>query len=47
MKVSGLGVEAELQLQAYGTATAMQLVAMLYPSPIDRGQGLNPHSHGH
>ena len=46
MEVPRLGVELELDLQAYGTATATpalqpmsQLTAMPEPEPTERGQG--------
>jgi len=57
MEVPRLGVEVELMLPAYTTATARpdlsrvcdppQLMAMLDPSPTEQGQGSNPHPHGH
>ena len=49
-----LGVELELQLLAYATATPdsscvydlyLQLTAMLDPQPNERGQGLCPHGY--
>ena len=53
MDIPKLGVELELQLLAYGTATAVpdpshlcslsQLTAMQDPSPTEQGQGLHPH----
>ena len=42
MEFPRLGVESELQLQAYTTATAMP-----DPRPTERGQGLNPHPRGY
>ena len=58
MEVPKLGVESELQLPAYDTATAMpdpshvcsihhQLMAMLDSYPSKQGQGWNPHPHGY
>ena len=58
MEVPRLGVESELQLLAYSTATAtpdLRRVCVLYtpqltatpdPQPTEQGQGLNPHPHG-
>ena len=57
MEVPRLGVELELQLLAYTTATTVgskphlqpthtiQLTATLDPRPPERGQGSNPHPH--
>ena len=42
MEVSSLGVESELQLLAYTTATAT-----LDPQPTERGQGSNLPPHGY
>ena len=58
MEVPKLGVESELQLPAYDTATAMpdpnhvcsihhRLMAMLDSYPSKQGQGWNPHPHGY
>ena len=51
MEVPGLGVESELQLQVYTTATATlgptytTAVTTLDPQPTEWHQGLNLHPH--
>ena len=55
--VPRLGVQPELQLPAYTTATLMQdpsllwptpqLMAMLDPRHTEQGQGANPHPHAY
>ena len=54
MEVLRLGVESELQLPAFATATAMQnpsrtcnLCYSLWKQPIKQGQGWNLHLHGY
>ena len=59
MEVPRLGVEVELQLPAYATATATATLdpscicdrRLLWQhwilKPTERGQGSNPHPHGH